>query len=201
MTSLSEINNDLLGILNHTKGMLEILSNAFNKHNLDSLGKVEALEENLYKDSERLLKLLLDEKAEEGTRHFIPIPEHFNRIGNGLRKMLNAIDKKVTRSVLFSDKSVTEAYKLFDELQELLTCLGDCINTCNRVLVDNICGRVKGLCEQADEYAIFHEDRLISGVCTPLNAPIYLDILDSFKTIAWHTGEITRNIAKGCSEN
>ena len=201
MTSRSEINNDLSRMLNHTKEMLEMLHEGFKQHNLDSLGKVEELEKNLYKDSERLLKSLLDEKAEEGIKHFIPVPEYFNRIGYGLRKMLNAIDKKVVGDVLFSDKSVTEANKLFGELQELLTCLGDCINTCNRVLVDHICGRVKGLCELADEYAIFHEDRLISGVCTPMNAPIYLDILDSFKSIAWHTGEITRNIAKGCSEN
>jgi Na+/phosphate symporter len=195
------MNNDLLEMLNHTKEMLEMLYKGFKKHNLDSLGKVEKLEKNLYKDSEKLLKSLLDEKAEEGIKYFIPVPEHFNRIGNGLRKMLSAIDKKVAGDVLFSDKSVTEAYKLFSELQALLTCLGDCINTCNRVLVDHICGRVKGLCEQADEYAIFHEDRLISGVCTPVNAPIYLDILDSFKSIAWHTGEITRDIAKGCSAN
>jgi Na+/phosphate symporter len=201
MTSKDEINNDLLEMLNHTKEMLEMLCEGFKRNNLDSLGKVEALEKNLYKDSESLFKSLLDEKTEEGINHFIPVPEHFNRIGNGLRKMLNAIDKKVTGDVLFSDKSVTEAYKLFSELQELLTCLGDCINTCNRVLVDHICDRVKGLCERADEYAIFHEDRLISGVCTPLSAPIYLDILDSFKSIAWHTGEITRNIAKGCNEN
>ncbi len=200
MTSKDEINNDLLGMLNHTKEMLEMLCEGFKKNNLDSLGKVEALEKNLYKDSESLFKSLLDEKTdEEGIKHFIPVPEHFNRIGNGLRKMLNAIDKKVTGDVLFSDKSVTEAYKLFSELQELLTCLGDCINTCNGVLVDNICRRVKDLCELADEYAIFHEDRLISGVCTPLNAPIYLDLLDSFKSIAWHIGEITRNIARGCS--
>ncbi|KHE92405.1 MAG: hypothetical protein K8F52_02810 [Candidatus Scalindua rubra] len=201
MTSKSEINNGLLVMLNHTKEMLEMLYEGFKKHNLDSLGTVEELEKGLYKDSEKLLKSLIDEKDEEGIKHLIPVPEHFNRIGNGLRKMLNAIDKKVTGDVLFSDKSVTEAYKLFSELQELLTCLGDCINTCNRVLVDHICDRVKSLCEQADEYAVFHEDRLISGVCTPLNAPIYLDILDSFKSIAWHTGEITRNIAKGCSES
>jgi Na+/phosphate symporter len=201
MTSRSEINNDLLGMLNHTKEMLEALYEGFKKHNLVSLGKVDELEKNLYKDSERLLKFLLDKKTEDGIKYFIPIPEHFVRIGNGLRKMLNAIDKKVTGEILFSDKPVTEAYKLFSELQELLTCLGDCINTCNSVLVDHICDRVKGLCEQADEYSIFHEDRLISGVCTPVNASIYLDILDSVKSIAWHTGEITRNIAKGCSAN
>ncbi|ODS30455.1 MAG: hypothetical protein SCARUB_04436 [Candidatus Scalindua rubra] len=92
-----------------------MLYEGFKKHNLDSLGKVKELEKNLYKDSERLLKSLLDEKAEDDIKYFIPVPEHFNRIGNGLRKMLNAIDKKVTGDILFSDKSVTETYKLLEE--------------------------------------------------------------------------------------
>ncbi len=197
MTSQSAVNNDLLGMLNHTKETLEMLDKGFNKHNLEYLGKVESLEENLYKDSEKLLKSLLDDKDATGIKHFIPVPEHFNRIGKGLNKMFNAINKKVTDGILFSDKSVTEANKLFSELQELLNGLCDCINTCTGALVEHICSSVKELCERADEYAIFHEDRLISGVCTPENATIYLDILDSFKSIAWHVGQISRNIAAG----
>ena len=39
MASRSEINNDLLGMLNHAKEMLEMLCEGFKKHNLDSLGK------------------------------------------------------------------------------------------------------------------------------------------------------------------
>ena len=201
MVSRSAINNDLLEILNHTKEMLELLDKGFKKHNLEYLEKVEGLEANLYKDSEKLLKPLLDERDAMGINHFIPVPEHLNRIGKGLNKMFNAINKKVTDDILFSDKSVTEANKLFSELQELLNGLCDCINTCAGALVEHICSSVKELCELADEYAIFHEDRLISGVCTPMHAPIYLDILESFKSIAWHTGEITRDIAKVCSAN
>jgi phosphate:Na+ symporter len=197
MISQSAVNNDLLGMLNHTKEMLELLDKGFKKHNLEYLEKVDGLETNLYKDSETLLKSLLDEKDATGIKHLIPIPEHFNSIGKGLDKMFNAINKKVTDGILFSDKSVTEANKLFSELQELLNSLGDCVNACSGTLVEHICSSVKELCERADEYAIFHEDRLISGVCTPKNAPIYLDILDSFKSIAWHVGEISRNIAAG----
>ena len=197
MISQSTVNDDLLVMLNHTKEMLELLEKGFKKHNPEFLEKVEGLEASLYKDSEKLLKSLLDEKDATGIKHFIPVPEHFNRIGKGLNKMFNAINKKVTEDILFSDKSVTEANKLFSELQELLNGLCDCINTCTGALVEHICSSVKELCELADEYAIFHEDRLISGVCTPKNATIYLDILDSFKSIAWHVGEISRNIAAG----
>ena len=105
MTSRSEINNDLSRMLNHTKKMLEMLQEGFKQHNLDPLGKVEGLEKNLYKDSERLLKSLLDEKDATGIKHLIPVPEHFNSIGKGLNKMFNAMNKKVTDGILFSDKS------------------------------------------------------------------------------------------------
>lgn len=196
MTSQNEVNSELLGMISHTKEMLEMLEKGFKKHNLAFLEKIEDLETGLYKDSEKLLKSLLDEKDAKEIKHYFPVPEHFNRIGKGLNKMFNAISKKVTDGILFSDKSVNEANKLFSQLQELLNGLSNCVNKCTRALVDQVCSSVKELCELADEYAIFHEDRLISGVCTPKNAPIYLDILESFKSIAWHIGEISRNIAQ-----
>ncbi|GJQ60714.1 MAG: hypothetical protein D8M57_16600 [Candidatus Scalindua sp. AMX11] len=195
MISQSAVNNDLLEMISHTKEMLGMLEKGFKKHNLEFLEKVEGLEENLYKDSEILLNSLLGAQESKEIKHFIPVPEHFNRIGNGLNKMFKAVNKKVTDDILFSDKSVSEANTLFSQLQELLDGLRNCINTCTGSLVEQICSSVKELCERADEYAIFHEERLISGVCTPNNAPIYLDILDSFKSIAWHIGEISRNIA------
>ena len=196
MISQSEVNNALLGMINHTKEMLEMLDKGFKKHNPEFLEKVKDLETTLYKDSENLFSSLLDEKDAKNIRYYFPVPEHFNRIGNGLNKMFNSINKKVTDDILFSDKSVNEANKLFSQLQELLNGLGNCINKCTKALADNICSGVKELCELADEYAIFHEERLISGVCTPKNAPIYLDILESFKSIAWHVGEISRNITQ-----
>jgi hypothetical protein len=51
-------------------------------------------------------------------------------------------------------------------------------------------GNGKRLCELADEYAIFHEERLIAGVCSPKSAPVYLDILESFSSVIWHIRKI-----------
>jgi Na+/phosphate symporter len=92
--------------------------------------------------------------------------------------------------MLFSDKSVKEAYKLFDEIQVLLKSVSSCISTSNGDLAKHMDGNGKRLCELADEYAIFHEDRLIAGVCVPKSAPIYLDILDSFKSVVWNVRKI-----------
>ncbi len=201
MNHQTKIRKDLLGLHNHAKEMLDMIYDGFRKNSLESIGKVEEIEEKLRKDSNDLIKSLLEEKSEEGIKDFIPIPGHFDKIGDGLDRLFNSVRKKIREDVLFSDKSVTEAYKLFDEIQKLLTCLSDCITTSNRVLAEHIDSNGKKLCDLADEYAIFHEERLIAGVCMPKSAPIYLDILDSFKSVVWHIREITRNILKGCSES
>ncbi len=190
MVSHDEIKNDTLGMINHTKEMLEMIYDGFRKHDLSSIGKVEEVEEKLFRDSECLLKSLLDEKVEEGIQRFIPIPEHFNRMAKGLDKLLNATKKKIREDILFSDKSVKESYRLFDETLILLNSVSNCISTSNGDLAKNMDGNGKRLCELTDEYAIFHEDRLIAGVCTPKSAPVYLDILESFRSVVWHVRKI-----------
>ena len=52
MVSHDEIKNNTLGVLNHTKEMFEMICEGFRKHDLSSIGKVEEIEEKLYKDSE-----------------------------------------------------------------------------------------------------------------------------------------------------
>ena len=190
MVSHDVIKNDTLGMINHAKEMLEMIYDEFRKHNLSSIEKVEEVEEKLFRDSECLLKSLLDENVEEGVQRFIPIPEHFNRIAKGLDKLLNATKKKIKEDILFSDKSVKESYKLFDETLVLLSSVSNCISTSNGDLAKNMDGNGKRLCELTDEYAIFHEDRLIAGVCTPKSASVYLDILESFRSVVWHVRKI-----------
>ena len=190
MVSHDEIKNDTLGMINHTKEMLEMIYEGFRKHNLSSIGKVEEVEEKLYKDSECLLKSILRERSNEDIKHFIPLPEHFDRVGKGLNKLFNATRKKIREDMLFSDKSVKEAYKLFDETLVLLKSVSNCISTSNGDLAKHMDGNGKRLCELADEYAIFHEERLIAGVCVPKSAPIYLDILESFRSVVWNVRKI-----------
>ncbi len=70
----TEIEKELIGILNYAKEMLDMIYQGFKKHNLKYLEKVEEIEEKLYKDSNDLIESLLEEKSEEGIKQFIPIP-------------------------------------------------------------------------------------------------------------------------------
>lgn len=190
----TKIIKDILGILNHTKEILNMTYKGFKKHNLEYLEKVREIEIKLYKDSNYLIKFLLEVRSEEDTRQFLPIPGHLDRIGDGLNILCTSVNKKISGDISFSYKSVSETCKLFDEILELLTCLSDCINTNNRVLAEYIDNEGERLGELIDEYNLSHEERLIAGVCMPKAAPIYLDILASFEKTLWHIREIAMNI-------
>ncbi|MFQ5964915.1 MAG: hypothetical protein ACE5KZ_11610 [Candidatus Scalinduaceae bacterium] len=68
--------------------------------------------------------------------------------------LFNCIRTKIRENILFSDKSISEAYKLLDKTKELLICLGDCVVTGNRVLAEHINREGKILCDLADEYRL-----------------------------------------------
>ncbi len=190
MVSHDEIRNDTLGMINHTKEMLEMIYEGFRKHDLSSIGNVEEVEEKLHKDSECLLKSIHGESSNVGVKHLIQVSEHFDNIGKGLNTLFNATKKKIKEDILFSDKSVKETYKLFDETLILLNSVSNCISTSNGELAKHMDGNGKRLCELTDEYAIFHEERLIAGVCAPKSAPVYLDILESFSSVIWQIRKI-----------
>jgi Na+/phosphate symporter len=52
----------------------------------------------------------------------------------------------------------------------------------------------------ASEFATMHEERLIEGLCMPKASPLFLDILDAIKGIAWHAKEIAEKLTASRQE-
>ncbi|RMD51794.1 MAG: hypothetical protein D6828_06715, partial [Nitrospirae bacterium] len=51
------------------------------------------------------------------------------------------------------------------------------------------------LFEKSIDYSTAHEERLIEGLCLPINASIYLHMLDAIKGIAWHGKKIAEQFS------
>ena len=58
------------------------------------------------------------------------------------------------------------------------------ILTKNPLLKSNIASGMERIVKMADEYALVHEERLVTGMCVPKASYLYLDIIDSIKRIA-----------------
>lgn len=199
MANQTQTIRGFLPICNQAREMLDLIHKGFARHNLDYLKDAGEIGGRIHEDSCKLTELLL-EADNEGIKSFIPIPGYLERIGDELDSLVNCIRTKIRDGIMFSDRAVNEADALFKGILELLTCVGDCITTRNRVLAEHIDKEGERLGRLASEYATFHEERLISGVCIPKSAPVYLDILDSLRNIGWHLREVTRKILAGGDE-
>jgi len=175
---------------------ISILQNAFIYHNEKFLKeckvKIAAMKKSsasLTGDMEQTVRDNPDMKP------YAPIPAHLSLILNHIEKLSECIDLKNSESVLFSDKAVKETIFLLQRLNEILSPTADIVLARNTFLCMYVEESQAGVGKMALEYATLHEERLIKGVCVPVASSLYIPMLDSIKSIAWHAKEITVGLA------
>ena len=184
----------ILRMSEQTVEMLRMVRDAFQKQDRVSLGAAERLGREIHRREKALMETLVTE-AEVSTRpasteDTVFVPMHLERVGDNLESLTAAIRTMIADGVLFTDRAMREVGSLFEIALELLECVRDALSTGNRTLIRHIL--LAGLrCEMmANDFARFHEQRLIEGVCVPRASSVYLAMLDHLKGIEWHVRQI-----------
>ncbi len=123
-------------------------------------------------------------------RVYLSVPLILLRIGGHIDNLTDTFHKKIKDDILFSDRAVSELTILFRQLKEALKSTSDLLVTKNPVLVHHITECEEDVVRKALEFATHHEERLIEGLCLPVASPLYLNILNSIRCIAWDIKEI-----------
>ena len=144
------------------------------------------------------LSIMLKEAAQQdqSLEPYVPVPEHLQAVWKQIARLTERVERKVLDRVLFSDRAVDETMFLLQRLTEILRPTAEMILARNRFLSRYIEESQASIEKSADEYATLHENRLSSGECVPAASPLYIAILDSIKSIAWHTKDIATTLGK-----
>ncbi len=178
-------------MITDAKECILLLQNAFIYHNAkllkESKEKIAAMKKSsasLKRDMEQTVSYNPDMKP------YALIPAHLSKIVDNIEKLSECVDKKNIESILFSERAVKETLFLLQRLNEILSPTADIMLARNTFLRMYIEESQAGVGKMATEYATLHEERLIKGVCLPISSSLYLIMLDTIKSIAWHTKEI-----------
>lgn len=126
---------------------------------------------------------------------FIPI--HLERVGDNLESFARTVRLKMLREgVLFTAKARCEILALLDRSVGMIECVRDAIKTRNRTLVGHVLKESDSYAKEAIEFARFHEQRLIEGVCLPQASSVYLAMMDHLKGIEWHTRQVALRLSE-----
>lgn len=87
-----------------------------------------------------------------------------------------------------------EVNALFEQAIGLVECVRDVIPTKNRFLLEHMLEAGQRYEEMANGYALFHQQRLVEGVCMPKASSVYVAIVDYFKGIESHARQIAQKL-------
>lgn len=191
-----EVRIEMQKIGTETEQCMVLFQRAFMKNSLDPLN---ACREKLaaIRDGEQELVKKLKELArkDETKKEYANIFHHLMRICDDLAELTAPLEKKIKGKILFSDRAVTEISFLSQNLAELLKATGDMILVKNPILIRYVMESETMVAKMTIDYATHHEERLIEGLCHTEASPLFLNILDIFKKIAWEAKEIAKGVS------
>ena len=190
--NLREASQRLNAMCLKAEGMLHTTIDGFIRHSEKRIKQAEEIGDDIFKDEKELTGFLVGipgktEEEKEQLKELIAAVSHLHRVAEALKNMLPIVRNKIKDEILFSNKAVEELKYLFENTRKILKSAGDAFLTGNPVLVKYVLEEGVRLNEVGDNYAIEHEDRLISGVCIPKASPLYINILDCLSRVNWHT--------------
>jgi Na+/phosphate symporter len=151
----------------------------------DTVGRLSALTEGVVGEA----------KEEPMASSYVSVPSHIGRIGDSLGRIALALKNKSKGNVLISDKATAELDYLFGSTRDIMVNVRDMVLAPNTLVARHMAESERAVEKMADEYATKHEERLIEGLCTPKASQLYIQMLDAFKSIAWHAKEIAKDLS------
>jgi phosphate uptake regulator len=135
-------------------------------------------------------------RSEEGQGLFL-VPVHLERIGDNLELVVRALTTVLREGIPFTERAVKELNTLFAKALELLEGVRDGIATQNPLLLRSLQTEGRYYRELVTEYGLFHQQRLIEGVCLPKASSIFVALLDYLQGIEEHSGQIAAKLLGG----
>jgi Na+/phosphate symporter len=204
MTEIHVVNEQLAqvgSIVDKLTAMIVTARDAFNRHRRQHLEDLKGQGERAVAEidaAKSRLEGLLKQKSDDeraGYLRYHSLLTHEEILAENIAALWEPLKKKIQDGVLFSSKAVSETNHLFDRQAGILRSLLDIVQTGNAILKENVLQEADKLAQACIDFATEHEDRVIEGACMPQAAPIFLSMLDLFRTISRHDREIALLLA------
>ena len=186
-------------LADQTIEMLRMTREAFLKQRRSLVQSILALGQEVHHAEKALVARLVPgtaggRTASEAEKIFVPM--HLERIGDNIEGFARAVDRQAHEGMVFTDRATHEIDRLLEKALEMLEATRDVLRTGDQTLADRVL--TDGPCFQAtaSEFASFHQERLIQGVCVPRTSSLYLAMIDYLRGIERHQREIVRKATR-----
>jgi Na+/phosphate symporter len=123
-------------------------------------------------------------QKDELEKKYLALLPTLQRIGLAMDDVLSRLQRKVETGMLFTDKANAEITDIMQRVHDLVRDSKDYCATKNPTLFNTGRADYEKLVDLIHKYAEEHQQRMISGLCTPRGSYVYVDMLESLKRMA-----------------
>ena len=193
---LKDAKKDIYLMIHKAGEMLELTEDAFTKSRLAALDEAKEIAREI-KVKEDLLteKLAKTAGANAEARAILAVPVQIEKIAVSIERVMDNIRMKIQEGILFSDKAIQESGRMIAKGKEVLKKSGEALVTGSAAAIQTVQKESDAMIKLSNDYATAHEERLVTGECSPKASSTYLCMLYAFEDLAAHTREILKKMS------
>lgn len=138
---------------------------------------------------DRLTKLA---EKDETAKKFLSLLPTLQRAGLAMDDVLSRIKRKIDAGILFTEKADGEITDVMRRVRDLVRDTKDFYATKNPTLFNTGRADFEKLVDLVHKYAEGHQQRMITGVCTPQGSYVYVDMIESLKRMATQLASLAK---------
>ena len=185
--TIKDLKKDIYMLMHKTLETLELAQDGFMKNKLSSLDQADELAKEIHAREDVLTATLAKMSSTNSeARMLLAVPSHIEKIAASIKRITESSRTRTREGVLFSDKAVNETGKLFTWTRDVLKMSGEVAVTGAQAAVETAMADADDMERMANNFATAHEDRLVTGECSPKSSSTYLCILYAFEDMGAH---------------
>lgn len=195
------VKHGILEMCGHAVEMLRLLRDAFQQFSAGTLQDLSDIGRHLHHHEKRLTDHLAMQLREHpmslgSAEHLAFVPAALERIGDSIEVLARCIGALHRDDIPISERGHVEILTLFGRSIELVECVASAIRLGNPEALAPIREAGDKFQSYCDEIAVYHQERLIRGVCKPRASSVFLAMLDSFREIERYVRRMTVQLTK-----
>jgi Na+/phosphate symporter len=168
--------------MHKTQEMLELAEDGFMKNKLASLDEADELVKEIHAREDVLTATLAKmASTNSDARMLLSAPSHIEKIATSIIRITESNRTRIKEGLLFSDKAINETGKLFAWTKDVLKKAAEASVTGAQASIESTMTDADAMERMANNFATAHEDRLVTGECSPKSSSTYLCILYAFE--------------------
>jgi phosphate:Na+ symporter len=134
----------------------------------------------------------LDEATRRKNVLFAQMAENLERMGDEMRSLTERVEIKIAEGLLFSEIGIEQYKEVFATMYKSLELINEFLNENKLEVLDTILKNGEQIKQLIEKYRKEHLERLAKGICEPMAANMYFDMLDFSGNVARHCTNIAR---------